>query len=434
MKKLFKRCTAILMMFVLLIALVACSSINVSDAPAVDASKAANAPAAEGNNDKKIVLQVFADVWCEIPDSVERLFDAYTAEHPNVTFELSADADVLQTMIATKNYPDLAVLVAYSPVQTVGEHLLDLTGEAGIWAEVNESSYSSITYEGKRVAVPLNSESFGLIYNKDLLEEAGFDAPPKTLSEFKMLCANLKVNGVTPLGFGFKEGWIVNQFINFPFHDEEMPLDEISEKLKSGEISLSDTAYYTEFKDFFDVCLENSEDVLETDYTSQVTLFAAGEVAMISNGDWVSAMVTEINPDINMGMMGYPYTEDEDDYYIYNNISNSIATFKDAKNTEAALEFIRWLVTSETGKAWIGRDWCVPGPVKNTNANLNPLSADGIAADEGGYSREWGTNYMPAGCVDEGVVNFQKYIMGEIDWQTYLDNFSAAIVEFSKQQ
>ena len=68
-------------------------------------------------------------------------------------------------------------------------------------------------YDGKRCALPLLADTYGLYYNKKLFEEAGIDGPPKTISELtdaakKLTKRNadgtIKVAGFDPI-FGFYE-------------------------------------------------------------------------------------------------------------------------------------------------------------------------------------------------------------------------------------
>src|SRR4051794_11436865 len=46
-------------------------------------------------------------------------------------------------------------------------------------------------YEGKRCAMPMLADAYGLYYNKTLLKQAGYDAPPKTLSELDDMAVKL---------------------------------------------------------------------------------------------------------------------------------------------------------------------------------------------------------------------------------------------------
>ncbi|NLD88585.1 MAG: extracellular solute-binding protein, partial [Clostridiales bacterium] len=274
---------------------------------------------------------------------------------------------------------------------------------------------------------------YGIIYNKDMFTEVGFDEPPKTISEFKELCEALKSIGITPLGFGFKEGWIMSQFLVFPFgSDSEFP--SVTDDIKSGKKVLKDIYFYQNYKDFADLCLANCQDkVLEGDYTTQVTLFAAGEVAMITNGDWTAGMITEITPDINMGIMGMPYTDKAEDYKIPVSASNCMGYFKDSAAPEEAIKFIEWLVTTDEGKDWIGNDWKMATPVKNVNGELNVLSQDGMTAVEKGYSCSWGDVHFPGESYASYSIEFQKYILGETDWDTMLDAMSAEIVNYASK-
>ena len=48
-------------------------------------------------------------------------------------------------------------------------------------------------YNGKRCALPVLADSYGLYYNKPMLAKAGFKAPPKTLAELTAMAKKLTV-------------------------------------------------------------------------------------------------------------------------------------------------------------------------------------------------------------------------------------------------
>ena len=55
-----------------------------------------------------------------------------------------------------------------------------------------------------------------------------------------------------------------------------------------------------------DLMIENcNEKFFETDYTTMLALLASGQAAMATNGSWVSAMVLEMNPEFELGIMGF---------------------------------------------------------------------------------------------------------------------------------
>ncbi|MCG3056498.1 extracellular solute-binding protein, partial [Escherichia coli] len=63
----------------------------------------------------------------------------------------------------------------------------------------------------------------------------------------------------------------------------------------------------------FDLTLKYGNDnPLTTDYNTQVTQFAAGETAMMQQGNWTVNMITKINPDMEMGFIPMPISDDKE--------------------------------------------------------------------------------------------------------------------------
>ena len=419
---------AVFIIFVAYIALAGCSAPKNAGTGGGEPSATAVSKLAGGENVK---MSLYAGPWQEYAENIERLFETFTKEHPNVTIDNIGGTDI-NALIASGNYPELFVVVGYSPIKPFVEYLTDLTDKKVLWDNVDDSSYSAVTFDGKRYAVPLNVEAYGLVYNKKMFREAGFNEPPRTISDFNKLCGALKDNGITPLGFAFKVDWIANQYLVYPF-GWNRDLQDVSQKIINGEVRLLDNYYFKNYKNFVDICLQNAQPkYMEADYTTQLSLLAGEQVAMISNGDWVGQEIAAMNPDIEMGMMGMPFTDDPKDYKIYVNVSNVIGVFKDSKHADVGLAFVEWLITTPSGKNWIGKDWKMLTPVLNTNGDINPLSADGLKATEEGIIGEWGENYLPSEASSVYFVEFQKYMLADTTWDKMVNAMNDEILKYGK--
>jgi multiple sugar transport system substrate-binding protein len=75
-------------------------------------------------------------------------------------------------------------------------------------------SVEAITYEGKAFGVPWFTDTGLLYYRQDLLEESGFDGPPRTWDELKEMALRVKQESGTKYGFTFQganyEGGVCN--------------------------------------------------------------------------------------------------------------------------------------------------------------------------------------------------------------------------------
>lgn len=146
----------------------------------------------------------------------QALIDGFTELYPNVTIDaqqtpFSDYVRSIQLAMASNTPPDIA---QYNPgaMRSLipGGLILDL----GPWAEaygwdetfpapsleVLTSDSEAKTYgEGGLYAAPGALSVLGVYYNKDLLAQAGVEAPPATLAEFEQSLGTLAANGTSPL-------------------------------------------------------------------------------------------------------------------------------------------------------------------------------------------------------------------------------------------
>jgi len=147
------------------------------------------------------------------------LADAYTAEHPNVTIEITilANEDFkarLTTVMQANDPPDLfqswggGVLWSFADAGLVRNIGPELEGE---WKDSFSAQAALELYgqNGEYYGVPWTWGAVGVFYNKALFEQAGLDPenPPATWTEFLAAVQTLKDAGITPISLGELEKW-----------------------------------------------------------------------------------------------------------------------------------------------------------------------------------------------------------------------------------
>jgi arabinogalactan oligomer/maltooligosaccharide transport system substrate-binding protein len=210
---------------------------------------------------------------------VEGLAAAYTAEHPNITFEVSNPGDTellredFQTAALAGTPPDLLWTVNdhAGPFTTAEiivpvDDLIDLSGYA-------DSALAAVELDGQHWGVPVsNGNHLMLYYNKDLVA-----TPPTTTDELLAMAEDLKAQGVTPLVYNQTEPfWLVPWLGGFG--GSVFAEDGVTPTLNTPEMAAT-LAFLKQLKD---------EGVVpaESDYNGADTLFKEGQAAMIVNGDW----------------------------------------------------------------------------------------------------------------------------------------------------
>lgn len=121
---------------------------------------------------------------------LRQYLEEYTQLHPDIEFLVkeipyTEYASKLQTMHDAGVDPDIYQVYSAWGVSYIKSGLFD-TPPADIQQDVRQNyvSTAGVTVNGKIWGIPTEVDDYALIYNKKLLKEAGFNAPPKTWDEF----------------------------------------------------------------------------------------------------------------------------------------------------------------------------------------------------------------------------------------------------------
>ncbi|WP_075062543.1 extracellular solute-binding protein [Ornatilinea apprima] len=286
MSKKFLTLISILMIAVFVLA--ACAPAAATEAPAEEAPAAEQptaAPAAEEPTTAPAAEEPAAEavkivLWTKEGEAdggfqwVKSLTDAYTAMHPNVTFEVvNKEVETLredfQTSSLAGDPPEL--------LWTVNDHAGPFTA-AGLIMPVDDlfdmSQYvDSVVMDGKTYAVPISSGNhLMLLYNKDLIAE-----PPADTDALIAAAANF-TGDVKALVYNQTEPfWLVPWLGGFG--GSVFAEDGVTPTLNTPEM-VSTLQWMLDMKTTYGIVPS------ESDYDGSDTLFKEGKAAMIINGDW----------------------------------------------------------------------------------------------------------------------------------------------------
>ena len=124
-------------------------------------------------------------------------FDAYEASHPGITieFQQAAYGDFLQTILTSRvggTSPDIYNIYSiWAPQLAAAGTLAEPPAEVQDWirSSYGEGTVGAATINGTLWGIPTELSVYQLFYNKTLLAEAGFDAPPATWAELHDIAA-----------------------------------------------------------------------------------------------------------------------------------------------------------------------------------------------------------------------------------------------------
>jgi multiple sugar transport system substrate-binding protein len=211
-------------------------------------------------------------------------------------------------------------------------------------------------FKGKRCALPLLADSYGLYYNKTLFRKAGISRPPRTFSELtadaKKLTqrdssGKIKVIGYDPF-WGFYSG-------NFSDLTNYAPLFGAQYYDSKGKAVLSKRFAWSKLlrwqKSLMDWYGYTNVVRFQTglgDEFSASNAFEIGKIAMMMDGEWRVAFIKAEHPTLNYGTAPMPVDDAHKNLYGAGSVNGTIIGIpKGGHNVNQAWELVRWLTTND---------------------------------------------------------------------------------------
>ena len=390
--------------------------------------------AAEKGTGEKVTVKVL-QFKTELSEQMNAMAADYMKENPDVDLQIesviSSDYDtVLKTRFASGEAPDIFNNEGYNKMTLWLDNLEDLSDQPWI-ADMLDFTKEGITTDGKIYGMPLYLESYGFLYNKDYFEQAGIAEIPVTLTALKEAVKKLEAAGIPAFSVNGAE-WYPNGvfFANVPMAQQENPTDFIRQ-LNEGTATFTDNKLYQDWIGLVELQRDHAEsDPMSVDFSTVVSDFANGKAAMILGTNGYQPMVDEVNPELNTGLMPMPINDDAAlNDKIYAAASTYWCVNKKSESKEAAKEFLNWLVTSETGKNYVTKEFgFIPG-LKSVKADENAVGLLGVDTQkyiDAGKIAGWEWPKYPDGATVELGGAIQKFYAKEIDGPAILDSFQVS--------
>jgi multiple sugar transport system substrate-binding protein len=205
-------------------------------------------------------------------------------------------------------------------------------------------------FDGKRCALPLLADTYGLYYNKALFKAAGIASPPKTMDELaadaKKLTkynadGSIKVLGIDPL-IGFYENvperWITSWGGKWLDQDNHSILAKNAawSKWLTWQKKLVDSIGYNKLVRF--------QAGLGDEFSAS-NAFEVGKIAMNLDGEWRVAFIQAEHPTLNYGTAPMPVATPS--LYGSGYINGTIIGIpKNGKHETEAWDLVKWLTTN----------------------------------------------------------------------------------------
>ncbi|WP_172196348.1 ABC transporter substrate-binding protein [Saccharibacillus qingshengii] len=372
----------------------------------------------------------------EISDQLQEMKQVYEKSHPGVTLNIQSVgggtdyAASLKSRFSAGAQPDIFTISGFQERDLWLEYLEDLSDQPWV-AHMDQVSKDPMSAEGKLYGFPLNYEGYGFLYNKDIFKEAGVTEIPKTLSELEDAAKKIKDAGYTPFVNAYAEWWVLgNHNVNVPFARQDDP-EAFMTKLDEGSADIVNNKIFDGWLDLLDLTLKyGNANPLTTDYNTQMSTFANGEAAMTQQGNWVQPTLDGINPDLNVGMMPMPISDDaQANDKLFVGVPTYWVINKDSPVKEEAKELLDWMAGTPEGQQFLTEKFqFIPAfnHIKTNTEEIGPLGSDLIAYIQDGKALNWYFQQLPIGTPQDYANQMQSYIAGRDTREQLLNNLQAS--------
>ena len=294
---------------------------------------------------------------------VSKVAEKFEEEHPGVNVEFTVVSDqsaahqTFKAAATTETGPDIANLWSGQSIFAMEDVILDIRDYVPEEDFENIMGWETVTMDfeegGAILGYPVSgNEVCGLLYNREILSEAGLDFendPPQTLDEFVADMEKIKEAGYLPIAAG-DDGWNCSYFYGFASLWAQQNGSERVASDSTGETTFSDDEAFLESYRFanelYSKGLINQDYATSPDYNE---LFLNGEAAMLITGNYMVATAAEALGIDNLGFCGFP--DVSEDAQIKDTCiggpGQCLVVSKNSKHPELAVEFCSFMNNKE---------------------------------------------------------------------------------------
>lgn len=316
------------------------------------------------NKDGKVVIEL-VQYKTEAVDVFEELEEKFNATHDDIELVIDSPNDamtILKTRFIREDNPDIIGIggdINYSNFLDA-EMLMDISDFDGL-NDIKENYLTTnkdleyVPVDGV-YACPYMSNAAGVLYNRDIFEEHGWEIPT-TWDEFLQLCETIEAAGIQPLYFGFKDSWTCLA----PWNAIAVDLCEtdLTYQVNSGNAEFSEA--YREVAEKDKALLDYAQpNPVAYGYNDACTAFARGESAMFVIGNYAIPQIKSVNPDINIDSFVFPASNNADENVLNSGNDLMFCVMEDCEYKEEAYEVLRFLLEDENVQMYLDDQSAVP--------------------------------------------------------------------------
>lgn len=373
----------------------------------------------------------------EADEQWQALAEAYTEETGvPVTVLTAASGEYEKTLkseMAKTDAPTLFQVNGPVGLESWKDYCYDLT-DAAIMSELTDESFA-LKDGDKTAGIAYVIENYGIIYNKALLEEAGykaeditnFDSFKKVVEDITARKDELGFSAFTSAGMDGSSDW------RFKTHLANLP---IYYEYKADGIDKTDAikgTYLDNYRQIWDLYINNATcepSMLSTKTADDATAeFVTEEAVFYQNGTWEFNNIIDVGEE-NLGVLPiYIGVEGEEEQGVCTGTENywCVNAKASEEDIQATLDFMNWCVTSEAGVQSMCKEMGFVIPFKSNMESENVLVNEANKYLEAGKTPvTWVFSTMPSEEWKNGVGSaLTAYAADQTD-----ENWEAVVTAF----
>ena len=365
----------------------------------------------------------------------EELEKKFNETHDDIELVIDSPNDattIMKTRFIREDYPDIIGIggdMNYSNFLDAGL-LMDISDYEGL--DSIKQAYLDMDKELELVpqegvyAVPYVANAAGVLYNKDIFDEHGWEIPT-TWDEFLALCEDIQAEGLQPFFFGFRDTWTCLA----PWNAIAVDLvdSDICSQVNRGEANFTDN--YREVAEKTRALLDYAQDdPFAYSYNDACTAFARGEAVMYPIGSYAVPQIQSVNPDINIDSFVMPASEDASVNKLNSGNGLQFSVLAESEHKEAAYEVLDFLLEDENVQFYLDDQNAVP--CKEGDFELAPM-LDGMKTYiEDGYLADYQDHHYPSEMAVDAMI--QTYLLDDSEnaTDTFLERFDTEWVRYNR--
>lgn len=398
------------------------------------------------SSDGEMVIEFF-NQKPEISNQLEDLAEIYNEQNDNVgvtitTIGSGEGAAGLQAKFTSGNPPAVMMLGGTSEIERYSDTLLEVN-DLEVTDTVMDDLLEGAMIDESLLAVPMNVEGFGWMYNKEIFESAGID--PEDIENYdafveavETLDSQKEELGIEEVfAFSGAEDYIANQF-SAHFTSPEYN-HNILEAYEANELNWE---YGDRMKAYTDLFNEyNVQPILGVNYSRSVEeLFINDQVAMVHQGNWIVPTLNGLDPNFVEEKLGIlpVFGENNESGRLVAGAPWYIGINSDMEEelVQAAREFVDWMYLSEEGQEALVNEMQLIPPQDGYEVEsiTDPVSQIIYQEMLDGNTSAMTHNQYPDGWFQLVLFpEFQRYLDGYSTWEEFEENTSNGFTEMREQ-